>query len=395
MRVVYTGGGSPRIGEATDSTAGLSLNDYSGNRRRSSLSPERGEVQVEHEVSLGIQPPTEENPQNMSQRPNSFPNRVNHPTNAHRNEDQNPIHNNQAQPAQTPQGTWLQDQNPDTTEHYQAQEENLTSQGEWRVEGLGTPPLLTQSEHPQGDPPMPPQDDQINPQLEENTQHPIKRGKKNTKAAIRLATLNIRGGGLHTTHEKWQHINQIIRDKKIAVLAIQETHLSETNTESLNNQFHGRMKILNNEDPLNPSTGRGIAFVLNKHLTSWKEAKVKNIIPGRASLLILPWQKTSMVNILTIYAPNVPQENAEFWSTLSSKWEDENLPIPDVMLGDFNAVEEAIDRFPPHRDNPQAVSNLANFKALHALQDGWRHCNPSELAFSYTQEATQSRSRID
>ncbi|KIM39174.1 hypothetical protein M413DRAFT_29721 [Hebeloma cylindrosporum] len=109
----------------------------------------------------------------------------------------------------------------------------------------------------------------------------------------------------------------------------------------------------------------------------------------------MPWQGDSVINILAIYAPNTPQENAAFWSELSDKWEPGGLPIPDVMLGDFNMVEEAIDRLPPHRDNAQATSKLTNFKQMHTLQDGWRRCNTTELAFSFTQDATQSRSRID
>ena len=227
---------------------------------------------------------------------------------------------------------------------------------------------------------------------------------KKTKAVLKLATLNIRGGGSVATQGKWNHINQIIRDKKIAILAIQESHLNEASLNNLNTFYHKRMKIWNSEDPINPSAGKGVAIVLNKELTSWAEAKVTNIIPGRALLLELPWRNRknrnsdpneARVNILAIYAPNTAQENADFWSTLSDKWVAENLPIPDAMLGDFNVVEEAIDRLPPHRDNAQAASKLADFKSLHTLRDGWRHCYPTELAFSYTQVATQSRSRID
>ena len=226
---------------------------------------------------------------------------------------------------------------------------------------------------------------------------------KTTKAVLKLATLNIRGGGSAATQGKWNNINQIIRDKKIDILAIQESHLNEAALNNLNTFYHKRMRIWNSEDPQNPSAGKGVSIVLNKERTSWAEAKVTDIIPGRALLLELPWKNRkdsndtdeARVNILAIYAPNTAQENANFWSTLSDKWIDENLPIPDAMLGDFNIVEEAIDRLPPHRDNAQAASKLADFKSLHTLQDGWRHCYPTELAFSYTQVATQSRSRID
>jgi exonuclease III len=225
---------------------------------------------------------------------------------------------------------------------------------------------------------------------------PPQTGVKKTKATLKIATLNIRGGGSQATRGKWQHVNQIMRDKEIAVLAIQETHLDEQSTNELNNNFHYRMRIINSADPQNPTAGKGVAIVLNKHLTKWNEVKICIIIPGRAILLTLPLKKKdSAVNILAIYAPNTPQENVSFWASLTNTWEEVNPPIPDIMLGDFNIVEEALDRFPPHRDNTQAVSNLATFKALHTLQDGWRHHHPDVKSYSFTQEATQSRSWID
>ena len=285
-----------------------------------------------------------------------------------------------------------------------------TQRDESRLEPNGIPPsrnpvnatgdegLATSSRAPTlvtGPPPPPPQGDQGNPHNGETTQDPGHLGKKKTKAVIKLATLNIRGGGSAVTQEKWEHINQIMRDKKIAVLAVQESHLDKTAVDNLNSLFHIRLSVWNSGDPLHPSVGKGVALVLNKGLTRWREAVIRNIIPGRALLMCLPWQEDSVVNILAVYAPNMPQENAAFWSALSDKWEAGGLPIPDVMLGDFNVVEEAIDRLPPHRDNAQAVSKLVDFKSMHTLQDGWRNCNPNELAFSFTQNATQSRSRID
>ena len=264
------------------------------------------------------------------------------------------------------------------------------------------PPEIAQGNDGHANPPQrdptPPLDTQNNDNTNDRTypNTPVSHlGVKKTKAALKIATLNIRGGGSATTRDKWQHMNQIMREQKIAILAVQETHLDEAMTNNLNNQFVSRLRIWNSPDPINPNAGRGIAIILNKHLTSWKEATVRDIIPGRAILMSMPWQGNAVLNILAIYAPNVPQENVDFWTTLADKWTEENLPIPDIMLGDFNLVEEAIDRLPAHRDNPPAVSKLSNFKALHALRDGWRRVYPNEVSFTFTQEATQSRSRID
>jgi hypothetical protein len=66
---------------------------------------------------------------------------------------------------------------------------------------------------------------------------------KKTRAVLKIATLNIRGGGSAATQNKWRHMNQIMREKRIAILAIQETHLSEARVNLLNSQFNRRLKI--------------------------------------------------------------------------------------------------------------------------------------------------------
>ena len=220
-------------------------------------------------------------------------------------------------------------------------------------------------------------------------------GVKTTRATMKIATLNIRGGGSTSTRDKWQHVNQIMREKNIAILAIQETHLNQASVNEINNQFNQGLRVINSQDPINPSAGKGVALVLNKSLTSWKEVIIIHVIQGRALLICLPWKGESVVNILAIYAPNSPAENAAFWEDLKNTWINDGHPIPDIMLGDFNLVEEAIDRLPAHRDNAQAVRNFVDFKEMHVLRDGWRYQNQSNLLYTYTQDATQSRSRID
>lgn len=215
-------------------------------------------------------------------------------------------------------------------------------------------------------------------------------GVKTTRATMKVATLNIRGGGSTATRDKWQHVNQIMQEKNIAILAIQETHLNEASVNEINNQFNQSIRIINSQDPVNPSAGRGVALVLNKGLTSWNQVDITHVIPGRALLICLPWKGESVVNILAIYAPNSAAENAAFWEDLKNTWESDGHPIPDIMLGDFNLVEEAIDRLPAHWDNAQAVSKFVDFKELHALRDGWWHQHQSDLLYTYTQDPTQS-----
>jgi exonuclease III len=72
-----------------------------------------------------------------------------------------------------------------------------------------------------------------------------------------------------------------------------------------------------------------------------------------------------------------------------------NLPFPDIMLGDFNLVEDAIDCLPSHPDTPNTVKALDSFKRSFQLQDGWRAEHSTKHSFSFLQTGTGVQSRID
>jgi exonuclease III len=214
--------------------------------------------------------------------------------------------------------------------------------------------------------------------------------KKKTKATLKIASLNMRGRG----DDKWNHINQIIREKRIGVLATQETHLDDNHVDRLHNLFNKRIKIYYSTDP-HQLNAKGVAIVLNKEITNTEDVEVIEIIPGRALLIQIPWHTDLLINILTIYAPNTPADNEAFWNTIHEKWQREHLPKPDIMLGDHNLVEDPIDRLPCHADNAQTVEALQNLKSQLLLHDGWRRTHPTTKAYTYLQKATGSQSRID
>jgi hypothetical protein len=98
---------------------------------------------------------------------------------------------------------------------------------------------------------------------------------------------------------------------------------------------------------------------------------------------------------MAIYAPNSPAENQAFWESLLLRWTTCNLPKPDLFLGDFNLVEDAIDRLPCHSDHNGATQALQDVKSTLHLIDGWRRTNPTSKAYTYQQKETGSQSRID
>jgi len=45
-------------------------------------------------------------------------------------------------------------------------------------------------------------------------------GCKTLRAHITIATLKMNGGGMLQTREKWQHIDQLLRNKKVGILTV-------------------------------------------------------------------------------------------------------------------------------------------------------------------------------
>lgn len=216
---------------------------------------------------------------------------------------------------------------------------------------------------------------------------------KKTAAYLKIATLNMRGFATNQTN-KWADVWDKMRRKHIGVLALQETHMTADRLTQITQLHSKRMEIFFRSDPLHPNS-KGVAIVLNKQKTNIKNVQTQELIPGRALLLTLPWHNTLTITILAIYAPNNEQENATFWTLLNSKWLNTDLVKPDILLGDCNIVEDAIDHLPTHADNAAAVEALQTLKSTLHLNDGWRAQNPTEKVYTYHQKATSSNSRID
>ncbi|KAH6916526.1 Endonuclease/exonuclease/phosphatase [Coprinopsis sp. MPI-PUGE-AT-0042] len=230
--------------------------------------------------------------------------------------------------------------------------------------------------------------------------HPSKRKKKNLKANIRIATLNMRGGGSETSNHKWQHMQQVMRENKIGIMAVQETHLKPTTASTLNKQFETTTRIISSSFGLNTNAA-GVAFILNKSMTRWSDTSSYEVVPGRALLISTPWKSNRKINILNVYVPNTDNDNKNFWDAVRLKLASPEYKDiqPHIVLGDFNKVEDVIDRLPmkePECEN--VLEALRRFKSLLGIKDGWRDENPDEIAFTYMQDtctAFPSQSWID
>jgi exonuclease III len=144
----------------------------------------------------------------------------------------------------------------------------------------------------------------------------------------------MRGRGI----EKWHYINQLLRDKRIEILALQEAHLLDCHVVHLHDLYPKRLHILHSSDP-NAPNAKGIALVLNKEITT--TINLTCTLEEHCFWRRTGMQTKSLLYIIVVYAPNTPNENKDFWM--------------DIMLGDFNIVEDSIDRLACHPDNHNAV----------------------------------------
>ncbi|KAJ8454687.1 hypothetical protein ONZ51_g12888 [Trametes cubensis] len=191
--------------------------------------------------------------------------------------------------------------------------------------------------------------------------------------------------------EKWMLLNQIMREKKIAVLAVQEAHLDEERAGVLKRVFEETIEIVYSPDPDNRTAARGVAFVINKRIVKQPKYEYRVVREGRVLLLDLEWSPTKRLRILNVYAPNDMTRNAEMWDALTTA----NIGRVDIALGDMNVVEDPMDRLPPREDHEGARTALRRWMATRNLVDGWRRSNVDVKAYSYMHANNGHQSRLD
>ncbi|KAJ6490331.1 hypothetical protein C8R47DRAFT_977706, partial [Mycena vitilis] len=177
-------------------------------------------------------------------------------------------------------------------------------------------------------------------------------------------------GNINIFHpdNKWWHIWQIIREHRLGILITTESHLDAERTNNINLLFGKKLRIEFSKDP-ETANARGVAFVIS-----------------RAMILNVKQHDGSPLSILGVYAPNPAAENATFWKKIQEFYEAHpRLRRPDILGGDTNIVEDALDRQPARTDPDAPVSALDDLKMYLNLIDGWRETNPTTRAFTYHQ----------
>jgi exonuclease III len=210
---------------------------------------------------------------------------------------------------------------------------------------------------------------------------------KGKRANIVIATLNINGASAPTANatfmDKWSLINCTMRSNRIAILAIQETHLDDSRAESIRTCFGNCFELLYSSDPERPRSKAGVAFLINKALIPTNITKLHTLVPGRAITIKLKWHDTNNLTLTNIYAPIRKDRQPNFWAQVETTRRVKHLPRPDFLLGDFNIVEDAIDRAPAKHDDRVATDTLRDIRLSWEIQDQWRHTHPTENLYTY------------
>ena len=197
--------------------------------------------------------------------------------------------------------------------------------------------------------------------------------------------------------EKWAMVNRTIYNERIAILALQETHLDQQLLEQIQSCFGKNLEIINSPLPSNPRASAGVAIVINKALIRPKDYTISELVPGRAIMIRLKWLESCATSIVNIYAPHTRNDQPGFWASVITNRRTLRLPLPDFVLGDFNVTEDSIDRVPAHPDDDKAIEALRELRREWNIQDTWRHINPSARCFTYHANAngSQVQSRLD
>ena len=185
-----------------------------------------------------------------------------------------------------------------------------------------------------------------------------------------------------------------MRENKYGILAIQETHLTDELAEQFEALFGNRLRLVHSPDPTTRNA-RGMALVFNKSSVDTANIKTEIIVPGRAITATVPWNDGTPLKILAVYSPNAPKDIREFWKTVRNKLNANPALKPNIVLGDFNLVEDAIDRLPCNADDQLTTNALRDFKISNNLIDGWREAHPEEKGYTWTRESDGTQSRID
>jgi ribonuclease HI/exonuclease III len=226
-----------------------------------------------------------------------------------------------------------------------------------------------------------------------NQPKPRKTMIKGPVPGIKIGSLNVRGKRATTgggNKDKLQMIRSWIRNNDITVTALVDTHWDDEYVKDI--RLKNTQLFCSHE-----TTNRGgIAFLIDTSKCKPTSISFKTLIEGRSGMLDIAYERQKL-KLVVIYIPPERKEKIETIKSLRRKLRQEEDRENIIVMGDFNMVEEDIDREPCHPDDREIVNEFIRMKTELNLLEGWRHANPGERAYTWKgkQKDDYSFARID
>lgn len=189
---------------------------------------------------------------------------------------------------------------------------------------------------------------------------------------IFIASLNINGA---RDNRKRFQLYEVIKQKKMDVVFVQETHSDAINAADWAREFDG-VSILSHLS----SVSGGVAILFSKNFIPCSY-QIDEIIKGRLLKIRAQFEDRFFV-FLCVYAPNNALERMVFLDTLCEVLCSCDSTELLFLGGDFNCTEHSLDRnhIEPHMLSRRRLIQLLN---CHEIVDVWRYFNGSQRQYTW------------
>ncbi|KAG2127161.1 Endonuclease/exonuclease/phosphatase, partial [Suillus bovinus] len=187
-------------------------------------------------------------------------------------------------------------------------------------------------------------------------------------------------------------LSTLVRLNQIDIIGLQETKLNHKDEEEINLE-NPKIIFINNPTDNNNTTA-GTAFVINKDKVQNKTWTHTIVIPGRLSVLNFKNTESQQFKIINLYSPNDQTPKKAFYEEVLRYISSQQWTNP-ILIGDFNMVEKAIDRYPEHPDD-NGLTKIVN-QIINKLEliDGWRDKYTETKDYTFTKRTPLATARLD
>ena len=154
------------------------------------------------------------------------------------------------------------------------------------------------------------------------------------------------------SRDKRLRLLEWIKQQKIDIMFINETHFTNDIVKEINHDFKGYCMY----HSFYTSASRGCSILIKNGKFEHEVLDVINDRNGRYLLLNVNVSE-SILTLVNIYAPNIKSERNKFYETLSNVLENESKGLK-FLGGDFNDTLSVNDRVSRSRKNNKTVKSL-------------------------------------